>query len=62
MSDEKKIVQADYPEDSSFEGTSDLSPDVEKVISEQVAQENGHAVKYRTCSWQKVRVLRILYT
>ena len=51
---EEKFTKTDYPE-SAFDGTSDSSSDVEKVINVQIAQESGHAVKYRTCSWQKVR-------
>lgn len=58
MSDEKKIAEAGFPETGSFEGSSsDASSDVEKVIGVQLAEESHHAVKYRTCSWQKTAAL-----
>ena len=27
------------------------------ILAKQIEVEAGHAIKYRTCSWQKVRVL-----
>ena len=45
--------------DSSLDGTSTKSyageVSTEKFVSAQIAQENDHEIKYRTCSWQKVR-------
>lgn len=32
---------------------SDVSADA--ILGKQLAEEDGHAIKYRTCSWQKVR-------
>jgi hypothetical protein len=26
------------------------------ILDKQIAAEDGHAIQYRTCSWQKVRV------
>ena len=45
--------------DSSLDGASTKSyaeeGSTEKFVSAQIAQENDHEIKYRTCSWQKVR-------
>ena len=27
------------------------------ILDKQLAEEDGHAIKYRTCSWQKVRAV-----
>lgn len=32
------------------------SEDSSAILDKQFALEEGHAIKYRTCSWQKVRV------
>ena len=32
-----------------------ISGDVDKDVSLQVQMEEGNAIKYRTCSWQKVK-------
>lgn len=50
---EKKQQEA-YADDSSV-SSGDRASDVENFIGAQISQENEHAVKFRTCSWQKVR-------
>ena len=50
---EKKV--RDYAEDSSLSSANDSTSDVENFIGTQIGQESDHAIKYRTCSWQKVR-------
>lgn len=40
---------------SSFETASELESDAEKALVAQIVKEHDHEIKYRTCSWQKVR-------
>lgn len=49
------LEKASYLAPSS-ESVSDTPTDVEKLVDAQIAQENDHEVKFRTCSWQKVRI------
>ena len=58
----EKAEQGGYAVDSSGKSISSGShshlgsnDEVEKIVGAQIAQESDHAVKYRTCSWQKVR-------
>lgn len=57
MSDTEK---ASYVEDPSLQSVSDTN-DVEKLVVAQIVQESDHEIKYRTCSWQKVRNSHSLY-
>lgn len=50
MSTEKDL----YLGQQSFDSSSDVGSDLEKVIGAQISQEHEHEIKYRTCSWQKV--------
>ncbi|GJD03437.1 transmembrane amino acid transporter [Colletotrichum higginsianum] len=34
--------------------TSDSEENPDAILGKQLAEEDGHAIKYRTCSWQKV--------
>lgn len=45
----------DYAADSVSGHSESTSSDVEKFVGTQLVQESEHAIKYRTCSWQKVR-------
>jgi hypothetical protein len=47
-----------YADDHSFSESGRSSSDVENFIGAQITEENGHAVKFRTCSWQKVSKTR----
>ncbi|KAK3685358.1 amino-acid permease [Podospora appendiculata] len=46
--------------DSIFEGSSESEPEengAAAILDKQIALEDGHAIKYRTCSWQKTAAL-----
>ena len=40
---------------TAFDSDSDDSSSA--ILDKQLALEDGHAIQYRTCSWQKVRCL-----
>ena len=44
-----------FADERSIASDTDASSDVENFIGAQIVQETEHAIKYRTCSWQKVR-------
>ena len=54
MSDTEKASYVAEDNSAKSVNGSDAS-DLEKIIGAQIAQETDHEIKYRTCSWQKVR-------
>lgn len=52
LSDTKKGKVVDVESLSSF------SDNASREVKLQVQEEEGHEIKFRTCSWQKVRVCR----
>lgn len=53
----RKMNRIDKPVTKSISGdlaTADDSTDASDAIGKQMEMEAGNAIKYRTCSWQKV--------
>ena len=52
---------AKFADEASLSSNTDASSDAEKFIGTQIVQESEHAIKYRTCSWQKVRIQSLAF-
>ena len=53
----RDILETKKGKDVDVESLSSLSDNASREIALQVQEEEGHEIKFRTCSWQKVRVL-----
>ena len=49
------VEKADVSVDGASTKSYSEEGSTEKFVSTQIAQESDHEIKYRTCSWQKVR-------
>lgn len=54
-SKERKMSRIDKPIAAGIVGGGDSDTDSSLSVGKQMEMEAGNAIKYRTCSWQKVR-------
>ena len=50
------VLEAKKGKDIDVESLSSASDNASREVALQVQEEEGHEIKFRSCSWQKVRL------